>query len=144
MVVQKKNYLLLHISNFYLRPFKWFLTDGIFETGAYRVPTKPQKPTILGQGGPSTQQMFARIYRDFAGKSECGDLKGMFCDTGIPRTFYGGKICSVVPNVQILAGHAIGTIRLAPTTTLHFNTVLKGIHSCIGFFSFFDKISLEI
>ena len=23
-------------------------------------------------------------------------LQGMFCDTGIPRTFYGGKICSVV------------------------------------------------
>ena len=90
--------------------------------------------------------MFAGIYRDFAGKSECGDFKftgiacipaipvifevnqkkrvdflyilfikifqipllvhvipviitctlqGMFCDTGIPRTFYGEKICSV-------------------------------------------------
>ena len=48
------------------------------------------------------------------------------------------------PNVQTLAGCVIGTIHLAPTTTLHFNTVLKGIHSCIGFFSFFDKISLEI
>ena len=99
-----------------------------------------------------TLQMFAGIYRDFAGKSECRDFKftgiacilaipvisevnqkkvwtfytyslswffnffiifvgisgvhvilviikctlqGMFCDTGIPRTFYGGKICSV-------------------------------------------------
>ena len=24
-------------------------------------------------------------------------LQGILCDTGIPRTFYGGKICSVVP-----------------------------------------------
>ena len=24
-----------------------------------------------------------------------GTLQGMFCDTGIPRTFYGVKICSV-------------------------------------------------
>ena len=95
--------------------------------------------------------MFAEIYRDFAGKSECKDFKtgipcipaipvifevnqkkvrtlfvysllrffkfpynfcrdfrhnvipviitctlqGIFCNTGIPRTFYGGKICSV-------------------------------------------------
>ena len=29
------------------------LTDGIFETGAYGVPSKSQNPTILGQGGPS-------------------------------------------------------------------------------------------
>ena len=27
------------------------LTDGIFETGAYRVPSKSQNPAILGQGG---------------------------------------------------------------------------------------------
>ena len=29
------------------------LTDGIFETGAYGVPSKSQKLTVLGQGGPS-------------------------------------------------------------------------------------------
>ena len=26
------------------------LTDGIFETGAYGVPSKSQNPTVLGQG----------------------------------------------------------------------------------------------
>ena len=30
------------------------LTDGIFKTGAYRVPSKSQNPTVLGQGGPSS------------------------------------------------------------------------------------------
>ena len=34
----------------------WALTDGIFETGAYRVPSKSQNPTVLGQGGPSSTQ----------------------------------------------------------------------------------------
>jgi hypothetical protein len=29
------------------------LTEGIFETGVYRVPSKSQNPTVLGQGGPS-------------------------------------------------------------------------------------------
>ena len=103
--------------------------------------------------------MFAGIYRDFAGKSECGDFKftgiaciptspvifevnkkkvwtfyiyillrffkfpynfcglsgvhvifviitctlqGMFCDMGIHRTFYGGKICSVPLLIYLL------------------------------------------
>ena len=32
------------------------LTGGIFETGAYGVPSKSQNPTILGQGGPSSIQ----------------------------------------------------------------------------------------
>ena len=32
------------------------LTDGIFETGAYGVPSKSQNPTVLGQGGPSSTQ----------------------------------------------------------------------------------------
>ena len=32
------------------------LTDGIFETGAYGVPSKSQDPTVLGQGGPSSTQ----------------------------------------------------------------------------------------
>ena len=32
------------------------LTDGIFETGAYGVPSKLQNPIVLGQGGPSSTQ----------------------------------------------------------------------------------------
>ena len=32
------------------------------------------------------------------------------------------EVVHLVPNVQILAGHAIGTIHLAPTTTLNFDT----------------------
>ena len=32
------------------------LTDGIFETGAYGVPSKSQNPTVLGQGGFSSTQ----------------------------------------------------------------------------------------
>ena len=35
------------------------------------------------------------------------------------------KVVHLVPNVQTLAGYAVGTIRLAPTTTLHFNTIHK-------------------
>ena len=31
------------------------LTDGIFETGAYGVPSKSQNPTLLNQGGPSSK-----------------------------------------------------------------------------------------
>ena len=30
------------------------LTDGIFKTGAYGVPSKSQNPIVLGQGGPSS------------------------------------------------------------------------------------------
>ena len=30
-----------------------YLTDDIFETGAYGVPSKSQNPTVLGQGGSS-------------------------------------------------------------------------------------------
>ena len=32
------------------------LTDVIFETGAYGVPSKLRNPTVLGQGGPSKGQ----------------------------------------------------------------------------------------
>ena len=32
------------------------LTDSIFETGAYRVPSKSLNPTVLGQGGPCSTQ----------------------------------------------------------------------------------------
>ena len=30
------------------------LTEGIFETGAYGVPSRSQNPTVLDQGGPSS------------------------------------------------------------------------------------------
>ena len=39
------------------------------------------------------------------------------------------KVVHLVPNVQTLAGHDVGTIRLAPTTTLYFDTVLKTKYS---------------
>ena len=32
------------------------ITDGIFETGAYKVLSKSQNPTVLGQGGSSSTQ----------------------------------------------------------------------------------------
>ena len=32
------------------------LSDGIFETGAYGVPSISQNPTVLGQGSPSSAQ----------------------------------------------------------------------------------------
>ena len=35
---------------------KLTLTDGIFETGAYGVPSKSQNPTVSGQDGPSSTQ----------------------------------------------------------------------------------------
>ena len=57
------------------------LTDGIFETGAYGVPSKSQNP------------------------------------------IFWVKVVHLISKIQTLAGHAVGTIRLAPTTTLHFDTV---------------------
>jgi hypothetical protein len=39
-----------------LRIMRIHLADGIFETGAYGVPSKSQNPTVLGQGGPSSTQ----------------------------------------------------------------------------------------
>ena len=50
------------------------------------------------------------------------------------------KVVHLVPNVQTLAGYAVGTIHLAPTTTLHFDTVLKTTLD----FLFFAKIRLKI
>ena len=35
------------------------LTGGIFETGAYVVPSKSQNPTVSGRGGPSSSQFLA-------------------------------------------------------------------------------------
>ena len=43
--VSQENRVLCHV-----------LIGGIFETGAYGVPSKSQKLTILGQGGPSSTQ----------------------------------------------------------------------------------------
>ena len=55
------------------------------------------------------------------------------------------KVVHLVPNVQTLAGQDIGAIRLAPTTTLHFDTVLKTKYSFRHWiFLFFAKIRLEI
>ena len=36
-----------------LKKYSTYLTDGIFETGAYVVPSKSQNSTVLGQGGSS-------------------------------------------------------------------------------------------
>ena len=63
------------------------LTDGIFKTGAYGVPSKSQNQP------------------------------------------FWVKVVHLVPNVQTLAGHSVGAIRLAPTTTLHFDTVHKTKYS---------------
>ena len=41
-------FLNLYIEKIVLRTL--MLTDGILKTGAYRVPSKSQNPTILGQG----------------------------------------------------------------------------------------------
>ena len=38
------------------------LTGGIFETGAYGVPSKSQNPTILCQGGPSKGQLVLKWF----------------------------------------------------------------------------------
>ena len=55
------------------------------------------------------------------------------------------KVVYLVPNVQTLAGHDVGAICLAPTTTLHFDTVLKTKYSFRHWiFLFFAKIGLEI
>ena len=47
------------------------------------------------------------------------------------------KFFHLVLKVQTLAGHAVGTIYLAPTTTLHFNTVLKTKYQFIPALDFF-------
>ena len=39
------------------------------------------------------------------------------------------NVVHLVPNVQTLDEHDVGPIRLAPTTTLHFNQPLKSKHS---------------
>ena len=46
------------------------------------------------------------------------------------------KVVHLVPNVQALAGHDVAAIHLAPTTTLHFDTVLKTKYS-VPYWNFF-------
>ena len=36
------------------------LTNGIFETGSYGVPSKSHNPIVLGQGGPSKGQLISK------------------------------------------------------------------------------------
>ena len=43
-------------QNVHISLSDFYLTDGIFETGAYGVLSKSQNPAILGQGGPSSTQ----------------------------------------------------------------------------------------
>ena len=45
-----------HIQVTIFKNTSFTLTDGIFETGAYGVPSKSQIPTILGQDGSSSTQ----------------------------------------------------------------------------------------
>ena len=53
------------------------------------------------------------------------------------------KVVHLVPNAQILAGHAVGTFHLVPTTTLHFHFVLKTKFLFLHWiFIFFAKIRL--
>ena len=55
------------------------------------------------------------------------------------------NVFHLVPNVHTLDGHVVGTIRLAPTTTLHFNTVHKTKYLFSNWiFLFLDEIRLEI
>ena len=72
------------------------LTDGIFETGAYGVPSKSQNPTVLGQ--------------------------------------------DLVPNVQTLAGHDVGTNNYPPFQP----TIKNQVFSLVLDILFFSKIRLEI
>ena len=55
------------------------------------------------------------------------------------------KVVHLVANVQILARHAVGTIGLATSTTIHFDTVLKMKYSFPHWiFNFLLKIRIEI
>ena len=40
----------------FLLDFEFPLTNGIFETGAYRLQSKSQNPNVLGQSHPSSTQ----------------------------------------------------------------------------------------
>ena len=54
------------------------------------------------------------------------------------------KSIVLVPNVQTLPGHAVGTIHLAPTTTLHFDTTKNQVFIPALDVLFLAKIRLEI
>ena len=54
-------------------------TDSNFETGAYWIPSKSQKPTVLGQGGPSSTQYPRKNTRGFV---YCVEMEGScWCQT---------------------------------------------------------------
>ena len=54
------------------------------------------------------------------------------------------KVVHLVPNVQSLAGHDVGAIHLATTTTLHLNQPLKTKYSVpYWIFYFLLKIRLK-
>ena len=54
------------------------------------------------------------------------------------------KVVNLVSNVQTLAGHAVGAIRLGPAATSHFDTVHKTKYNLFRHLIFFlTKISLE-
>ena len=57
-----------------------------------------------------------------------------------PQPFWVKRVY-LVPNVPAIAGHAVGVVPLAPTTTLHFDTLHKkpSIYSILAlYFLFFD------
>ena len=54
------------------------------------------------------------------------------------------KVVHLVPNVQTLAGHVIGTIGLAPSTTLLQHAIKNQVLITALYFSFYAKIRLEI
>ena len=58
------------------------LTDGIFETGAYGVPSKSQNATVLSQGGPSSTQCSNPI---------CGNEYLVLCTVSKWRVVVGSK-----------------------------------------------------
>ena len=64
-------------------------------------PVKQGEHYLGNFGNLEKRVHFLKIFAGISGKNvipviiTC-TLQGMFCDTGIPHTFYGGKICSVL------------------------------------------------
>ena len=74
---------------------KMLLTDSIFETGAYEVPSKSQNPTILGQGGPSSTQCshpsWACHWHPCSIKIQCENKYLVLCTVSKWRVVVGAK-----------------------------------------------------
>ena len=47
-------------------------------------------------------------------------LQGILCDTGIPRTFYGGKICSVPVQYMKTTSSEQASNKDLPVPEMHF------------------------